>query len=390
MDPSTCISERGPFEALCDALAATPRIAFDMEFVPEDTYYPDLCLLQVATEDHVVAVDLLAVGGPEPFFEAVLIPGKQIVVHAGRGELCACRLHTGHVPQGVFDVQLAAGLVGLGYPLSYERLVGRTLDRRVRTSETRTDWRKRPLTREQVEYALDDVRYLLPLQDHLAREIARRGRERWIESEVQRLLRAVDDENGERFRRVPGAGGLSPRELAVLRELFAWREERAQRLNRPVRRVLRDDLLIECAKRQPQSLEALGRIRGLDGTARSGWARDLVQSVARGAAVPEGECPARHGGRVHPEDQTVLKLLGAMLVHIARENEVAGELLGTNEDLRDLTLWCATGRPEQAKPRLARDWRAEACGDRLIALLEGRVRLSIRQANGAYELAFDE
>src|SRR3954452_628684 len=173
---------------LVDHLRASGRFAFDTEFVSEETFEPVLCLIQVATRDRLAVVDPLAIRDLSPFCEVVNDPAVEVVMHAASEDLRICRFQTGVVPRRVYDVQIAAGLVGFGYPLSLVNLIGQALRGSVAGSETRTDWRRRPLSPAQLRYALDDVRYLLELADLLGAELRRLGREAWADEEFSAFL----------------------------------------------------------------------------------------------------------------------------------------------------------------------------------------------------------
>ena len=379
------------FRQRCETLKASPRVGFDMEFVPEHTYSPELCLLQIATDDEVVAVDLLTVGDMTPFWEVVLDPERLVVVHAGSEELAACFLHTGQTPSNIVDVQLAAGLAGYGYPLSYESIVYKTVGTRVQSGETRTDWRKRPLTDRQLKYALDDVRCLLSACDHLMDKLSELGRSDWLRWEMEAIRHKIATrQNGERWRRIRGAGRLSRRELAVLRAVYTWREDRARSQDKPRGRIMRDDLLLEVAKRKPSNPDSLGQIRGMGDGGKSAWSKGLLQAVEHAMAMPDDDCPEKLQASPPADKQMVLKLASALASYIAREHSIAGELLATNSDLRDFVEWRVTGSDPEQVPRLATGWRGELCGARLNDLLAGRVKLSLAMTEaGDYEIVFE-
>ena len=225
-------------------LAGASSIAFDTEFVSEDSYSPVLCLVQAAANGHLAVIDALAVGDMGPFWEAIVAEGRQIVVHAGRGELEFCLQATGRLPERLFDVQVAAGLTGIEYPAGFGALVQKILGQSSPKHETRTDWRRRPLSKRQIEYALDDAAHLHPLCEALEAKLRELGRLEWMEEEMadwkEELHRAAGQ---ERWRRVSGQAGLDARSLAIVRELWQWRDAEARRRDQPARRVLRDDLL---------------------------------------------------------------------------------------------------------------------------------------------------
>src|SRR5437763_2863021 len=254
----------------CAHLAGCEAVGFDTEFVGENTYHPHLCLIQVATPQKLYLIDPLA--EPErdpawlnPFWEVLTDPARTVVVHAGREEARLCELAVGRPPPGLFDVQIAAGLVGYNYPLGHAGLVQQVLRQPVAKGETLTDWRKRPLTRQQVRYAYDDVRYLLALWRELSERLTDLDRLDWAREEFAHFLRRARVENPavEKWRKLKGLSRLERRRVAVVRELYEWREALAALNNRPVRTIVRDDLLGEIAKRNPQSEADLAVLRGL-------------------------------------------------------------------------------------------------------------------------------
>src|SRR3954462_8906644 len=196
------LTEPSELEALVPERRREGRFAFDTEFVSEETFEPVLCLIQVATRDRLAVIDPLAIRDLSPFWDVVIDPAIEVVMHAASEDLRICRFKTGTVPRRVFDVQIAAGLVGFGYPLSLVNLIGQALRITVSGGETRTDWRRRPLTAAQLRYALDDVRYLLDLADLLSVQLAEWGRTSWAESEFVDFASEIQNRvEEERWRR---------------------------------------------------------------------------------------------------------------------------------------------------------------------------------------------
>jgi len=213
------------------------RFGFDTEFVSEDTFEPVLCLIQVATSKRLTVVDPLAVGDIDPFWEVVLDPEIDVIMHASGEDMRICHLRTGRLPRRVFDVQIAAGLVGYSYPLSHTNLVHQLLRATISGSETRTDWRRRPLSPPQVKYALDDVRFLLSMEDKLRADLDRLGRGWWAEAEFADYLKTIEQRaDQDRWRRLPGLHQLNRRSLEAARRLAPLEsvegEERRHRAKR--------------------------------------------------------------------------------------------------------------------------------------------------------------
>src|SRR5262249_52897795 len=229
----------------CEYLATQKVLGFDTEFVGEDTYHPRLCLVQVACAERLYLIDPFTAGPLDSFWKLLHDPERTSVVHAGREEVRLCRLLSAQAPANLFDLQLAAGLVGMTYPMGHGGLVNELLSVRLSKGETLTEWRRRPLTPEQVRYAFDDVRYLLRLYDKLHAKLKKLDRLGWLREECSRLETASEPDTmaaDERWRKLKGVGSLDRKKLAVVRALFEWREARAEELNRPARTVVRDDL----------------------------------------------------------------------------------------------------------------------------------------------------
>jgi ribonuclease D len=377
--PERLIRQQAQFEELCDHLRGSGVVGFDTEFVAEDYFRPKLCLLQFATTKRVAAVDPFEIQDLNPWWELMADEETTIVVHGGREEVRFCQHALGRPPRKLVDVQIAEGLLSRGYPLSYTSLAQRVLDEKVHSHETRTEWRRRPLTKEQIDYALDDVRHLPLIWEKQQRSLTKRKRLSWAESEFERFVReAARDRGDEPWRRLSGAAKLSRRGMAVLRELHRWRDEVASERDRPPRGILRDDLLVEVAKRQPRSVEDVTSVRGMQRRDYIRLAPELVEGVQRAMALPEGDLPVKSPPLPAVAQNEVLgKVLGIALAQRCAELGVSTTLVGTASDLQDLVKWDLVDRKQGAPPRLMQGWRAEVCGDMLSRVLEGKVALRI-------------
>ncbi len=314
---------RAALQELVDHIRAAGRFAFDTEFVSEDTFEPVLCLIQVATATRLAVVDPLRIDDLAPFWEVVNDPSIEVVMHAAGEDLRICRFQTGKVPKRVFDVQIAAGLVGYSYPLSLGNLVHQTLKVSVQGGETRTDWRRRPLSDAQLRYALDDVRYLLELADFLTDRLARLNRVAWADTEFATFLHAIDHRSEEeRWRRLPGLHLLNRRGLEVARRLFDWRIADARRSNRPLRSILKDDLLVAVARRQPANRKDLEALRDFNRHALLSRVQEILDVLLDARNTPEDQLPepaSRHDDR--PGLAMVVSLLAADPVAVLRPGE---------------------------------------------------------------------
>jgi ribonuclease D len=386
------ITTASELQRFCRELADAPSIAFDTEFVSEHSFRPELCLIQVAAADRLAVVDPQAVGDVRPFWELVAAPGHQTIVHAGREELLFCLAAVGRPPEQLFDVQIAAGLVGYEYPAGYGSLLSKLIGKRLHKGETRTDWRRRPLSEAQIEYALDDVRYLGQMADKLGARLVELGRSEWMASEMSTWQTDVEaTRSGDRWWKVSGAAGLSRRGLAIVRELWKWREAEAERRNCPARRVLRDDLIVELAKRRSTDPAHIRTLRGMERGDLQRCLPQLAAAVKRALALPDDQCP-QPPPREAPSNLTVLgQFLTSALASICRSAELAPSMVGTAGDVRELVAYRlglqANGQTEP--PLLGRGWRAEVVGRLIDDLLAGKLAVRIADPRSDDPLTFE-
>jgi ribonuclease D len=372
-------------------LRAHGSFGLDMEFQRERTFRPRLQLVQVSTPDKAQLIDPLALPDLGPLWDLVADPSIEKIVHAGAQDMEIVYARSGFIPRNVFDTQVAAALLGMGDQIGYANLIGRVLSKRLKKGETITDWSIRPLSKAQLEYALDDVRYLHELRHRLWSRLVELGRETWLREELEHYedRGTYEREAATLWTRVSRARSLDRRGLAVLRELAIWREEEAARRDEPRGRVIADETLVEVARRQPRSPEDLKPLRTLHPreVARSGTA--ICAAVRRGLAVPEDELPRFDS--VEPEDERVsitVDLLEVVLRARALENEIAPSYLGTRADLSQLVHAVRGGHSKRARraaespPLLLTGWRRDLVGDELVAFLEGRSALKIDEATG--------
>jgi ribonuclease D len=376
----------------CDTITAAPIVAFDTEFVSEDSFQPELCLIQLAGEGQLAIVDPLEGLDLGPLWKLLTSPGRETLVHAGREEYRFFMRYAGGPPAQWFDVQIAAGLIGLEYPASYSTLATKLLGKTIAKDETRTDWRRRPLTQRQLEYALLDVADLEAIRGVLHRRLDSLGRLSWLEDELADWKRDLEDyERGERWQRLGGISGLSPRPLAIVRELFQWRDAEAQRQNRPARRVLRDDLLIELAKRQTADPKRIRAVRGMERGDLTRYLPKISQCVEKALALKDSELPRLPRKSSRPQLNLLGQFLSTALGSICRSAEVAPSLAGTAQDVRDLIAYRLHlgGFTDGEVPLLARGWRAEVVGQVIDHLLAGELAIRISDPLADEPLEFE-
>jgi ribonuclease D len=375
---------RSPAALAADARAAG-KLALDTEFVGEGRYRTLLCLIQLAVplgdagEKCIEVLDPLAADFDGAPLAAVLAdPAVQIVVHAGRQDVALARRVLGTEVTNVFDTQVAAGFAGMGAQSSYESLLGDALGIRVAKSASFTRWDKRPLTAEQLHYAREDVEHLLELAAELERRLSERGRLQWAQEECHALERASDARDPETiFARLPRVRGLSPSARPIARALVRWREQTAERQDRPVQSVLGDAALMEIAKRKPSTVGELEQIRGAGAANLRKRGEELLAAV-RGARklAPEETPREERPPAPRPEDAPLIALGESLLRARAREAGLAYELLAARADLQAIVAaWRAGG--DEADVRTLRGWRRELAGEELLDLLDGRVSLSV-------------
>jgi len=350
---------------LIDLVARLESAAFvglDTEFLRERTYRAELCLVQLSSADLAVCVDPLAVKGVAQLAPLLGAKGPIKVMHASRQDLEVLFPDVG-LTQPVFDTQIAAALTGLPSQIGYGDLVRRLLGRELSKAHTRTDWSRRPLSDEQIEYALDDVRYLLPLKDRLEEELARLGRSDWLHEELESLtdIGSLMVDPDQAWLRVKGLRGFDEARSRLAQLLAAWRERRAAERNRPRGWILEDTALREIVARVPRSLNQLGTIPELPGGVIKHCGEELLNCI-RTADVPNPPPPLPPRARPDTARTALVKKLSALNQTIAVEVGLSPEVLATRRDLEQL----ADG--DHSAPML-RGWRKAIVGERLLAAL---------------------
>ena len=376
---------------ICDRMSSAQQIGFDTEFVSEDTYRPELCLIQLAIDGVFAVVDPVQLDDLTPFWDQLANGDHETVVHSGRQEIIFCWYANGKTPRHLFDTQIAAGLIGMEFPAGYGALISKCLGHRPGKGETRTDWRRRPLTKRQLAYAVEDVSYLTPLRDMIYGELAERNRLDWFGDEIAAWTKqVVDSQSEKRWRRVSGISGLSNRSLAIVKELWMWRNEQAQLRNAPPKRVLRDDLLVEIARRQNADSNQILSIRGLNRSVRQA-APELADCVRRGLAVRGDLGPGKNRTKLPPQLNLLGQFLACALSSRCREVNVAPSLVGTLNDVREMISYRLGLLPPDDVHllALAEGWRAEVVGNLIDELLDGSLAIRIGDPRANLPLVFE-
>lgn len=360
-------------------------VALDTEFISEGRFLPDLCLVQIAAEGILALIDAPAIGDMRPFWSVLADESggnREVVVHAGRSELEFCYRSVQKFPPKVFDVQLAAGFIGLDYPAGFRSLLSKILNLEHSKEETRTDWLKRPLSRRQIEYALDDVRYLSEMTAVLKKRMLERSRLEWCYEEQrysqQRLLEWIEE---PQWRNTTKSGHLNSKELAILRELWLWRNSVAESANQPAQRVIRNDLIVELAKRKTADIKRIHEIRGM----QRGHVPEISKAIEKALSLPPEEWPKVSAKANFPHYSVRVQFLYAALSLICEQKEIATALVGSPGDIRERIAESFGTLPEGIRPKLSHGWRAEIIGPLLDDLLEGRSAIRMRR-DGPLEL----
>ncbi len=378
------IVRQDQLEELCARIDAGGRFALDLEFIPERTYDPELCLIQVATDDDAFIVDPLAFSDLDALWRRIANPDILVVLHAAEQDLDLVHSFSGLLPKNIMDTQIAAGFAGYGYPVSYGKLLSYVLGIHVSKTESFTDWTNRPLTPSQIDYALDDVRHLLPMHDRLVEELGKVERLIWVQEECLRYStdEQYEDDRSRSYLRIKGASSLSRRALAVLRSLCDWRHEQAFKLNRPPRTIIQDNILLELSRRPPKQVGEIQRIRGArpDQIRTHGGA--IIGAIQKGLDLPDEECPVWPASKSPPRrDVLVVDVLFAALKVVCYNLDLAPELVATRAHLEFLVRSFREGKIGSRQIPLMQGWRYEIAGKLLMDLLQGST-LEVKLVSG--------
>lgn len=367
------IADTAELAAFCQRLSSAPYVTVDTEFMREKTYYPQLCLVQLAGPDEARAVDPLAPGMDlSPLFELLANPSILKVFHAARQDVEIFLHLSGSVPNPLFDTQVAAMVCGFGDSVGYETLASQLAKARIDKSMRFTDWSLRPLTEKQIQYALADVTHLRVVYEKLVRKMEKNGRIGWLADEMVELAcpdtYRTDPENA--WKRLKPRSS-SPKFLAVLKELAAWREREAQERDIPRQRMLRDETLMEIAAHHPASVDELARTRGMGkGMVEGRMGTAILEAVKRGLALPEDQIPK-------PPDRVelprglgpVVDLLKVLLKMKCDAEGVASKLVANSADIE------AIAADDNADVQALQGWRRDLFGADALALKHGRLGL---------------
>ncbi|WP_333826156.1 ribonuclease D [Pinisolibacter sp.] len=368
------ITTTADLAAACDALAAHDYVAVDTEFLRETTFWPKLCVVQMAGPDTAVVVDALADGlDMAPFLALMKNERVMKVFHSGRQDIEIVFNLGGFVPHPIFDTQVAAMVCGFGDSVSYDQLVQRISGHHIDKSSRFTDWTRRPLTQKQYDYALSDVTHLRDVYHHLEKRLAEQGRADWVAEEMEVLTshETYDLDPVNAWTRLK-LRVKKPIELAILKEIAAWREREARARDVPRSRILKDDAIFEIAADQPKDASALGNLRSLSkGFERSRAGEEILACVQRAMAIPRAELPTIPRGRPMPDGAGAsVDLMKVLLKLVCEKHGVASKVVATVDELE------AIATDDQADVPALKGWRRELFGAEALKLKHGRLALS--------------
>jgi ribonuclease D len=360
--------------AVCSRMARYPFVTVDTEFLRETTYYPLLCVAQMASPAEAVVIDALATGiDLAPFF--ALMANEKIVkvFHAARQDIEIVWNMAKTIPHPIVDTQVAAMVLGYGDSISYDQLVQRITGDTLDKSHRFTDWTRRPLSDAQIAYAVSDVTHLRDVYLKLATDLEKQARSNWVEAEMDVLTspetyRADPERAWERLK----SRVRKPKELAILIEVAAWREREAQNRDVPRGRVIKDEVIGDIAVQAPTTIERLGHLRSLPkGFERSRWGEQIIDAVKRGIERDPKTLPRLDRFRPAANGAAIVELLKVLLRMTAERHGVAAKVIATVDDLDRIAADDAADVPAM------KGWRRELFGDKALALKHGRLALAI-------------
>lgn len=378
-------------EQFCEEIADCKQIGFDTEFVSEETYRPQLCLIQVAAGDRLAIIDPEYVEDTTSFWNLLTEPGRTVIAHAAREECRFCYRFTGKPISGLFDTQLAAGFVGMEYPASLGNLVQRMVNKTLPKGETRTNWGRRPLSEDQITYALNDVVDLSEMHDKLKSMVIDLNRQDWLTEETGVFQqKVIDAETRENWRRVSGSSGLNPRQLETVRQIWLWREDRAKSIDRLPRRVLRDDLIVELAKRGSTDQNKIKNIRGMERRGFNDHYADIANAIQIALETSDADLPRRPRGSRRVVSPMLSQFLSTAIACISRQQKLAPPIVGNADDVRELMGYELDRQNGDQVPSLLKGWRGDIVGKTFRQLLAGDLAIRVANVKETQPLEFIE
>jgi ribonuclease D len=363
----------------CDHLNSSPVLAIDTEFVRERTYYHKLGLIQVSDGTHFAAIDPIHISNLEPFLNLVRNQSTVKVFHAARQDLEILHRLCDGVIQPVFDTQIAASVVGWGSQISFAKIVNKVLGKKIDKSETYTDWCRRPLSERQIEYALDDVRLLFPVYENLKKVLKRLNREEWLQGE---FIQLEDPDNFKApnleklYMRIKNIRTLAPNNFAIICELVQWREKEAQVRDCLAKNIVRDESLLELARKAPIDSEGLSRIRGLHKNEITRSKKNILAAIQRGLNLPLDQIPKLPEFEMYKAPPGIEEMLSALVQIRAEKLKIEPSVLADRKKINDFVK-CFDQKLSLENHPLFCGWRKQAIGNQLYLALTGEMALAI-------------
>ena len=374
MTPIQYIDTPGQLATLCEQIKKEPWLALDTEFLREKTYYPKFCLLQIATPEWVACIDPIALPQLESLFDAIYNPAIVKVFHSCRQDLEIFFQWTGKLPSPIFDTQVAAPLLGFQDNPGYAMLVSSLLSVNLNKAHTRADWSKRPLTEAELEYAADDVIYLCQIYQIMVQKLTALGRIDWLKNDFAELtnpaLYKVDPETA--WFKIKGKNKLTGKQLSIIQTLAQWREKIAQAEDRPKSWLLRDELLFDLAKLQPETVQELANVRGINERSVNRYGKELCQLITAAKNRPPVPLHEKdRSAKKSQQEEAILDILTALVRVRAEENALNPTILASRKDLEELLS------NDDVECPLLHGWRYTMAGKELLGLLKGELLLGI-------------
>jgi len=378
------ITQQTELAAFCSEVASGDYITVDTEFIRDKTYFPKLCLLQIAAKDAAAIIDPLADGiDLAPVFKLMQKERLVKVFHAARQDIEIFYLLSGKIPTSIFDTQVAAAVCGYGESVSYETLVNKIVGAELDKSSRFTDWSARPLSEQQLNYAISDVTHLRVIYDTLKEKIDAAGRTAWIAEEHGRLTDPAiyNIDPSDAWKRLK-FGNMRPKHLAALRELAKWREIEARKADVPRGRIVKDETLVELASVMPRKEADLSRMRGFDKHMSKSKIDAIIDCVSTALALLPAEYPqVKHHRKPSENITSAVAMLQLLLKVTADQQDIASHILADKDDLEDIAL----GKPDAAP---LTGWRFDVFGRQAQLLMQGKLKLSLNPKNK--QVVFEE
>ena len=362
------ISTTQDLEAFVAKISSAKWLAIDTEFLREKTYYAKLCLIQIEADGHRACIDPLTIDDLSSFSALMHNPSITKVLHAAHQDIEILLQLSGKTPAPIFDTQTAASVLGIGDQMGYARLVENMLGVSLAKTQSRTDWSKRPLRDAQLEYAIDDVRYLAQIYPMMIEQLESQNRLSWLDKD---FAKATDPETyamkaEERWKKVKGNQVLKRPQLAILRELAAWREQRAEKSGRPRKWILGDDILLDMARQQPSTSEAIKEIRGINPDRSQKHHDTWLALIKKGQDTPEAEWPELpRSKKPSPNQNALIDLLMLVIQIQAKQHNITAAVIATRKRVAEMIL--------AGETTISDDWRGALVNDQIAAVISGEL-----------------